>query len=140
MSAQDLDYPTLPGLSRRLASYIQEFGSDDDVIVQELHYSNPIDAQMILASGGVVLGLLRMVRDWSANRRIKNALANDVEDEVRMQKELRKRILQGISDGTIPIPEQWVDTLLTDRSVRAFDRLSRRNVELPTVPGDNNAV
>lgn len=136
---RDPDYPTPPGLSRLLAANFEEYSADNEVVVRELRYSNPVDAHLILASGGVVFGLLIMIRDWSSNRRVRDALADDIEDEVQMRKALRRHIMQGVADGTIPIPEKWVETLLTDRSVRAFDRLSRRSVELPTVPEDGDS-
>lgn len=130
---RDSELPLGRELSRRLAGLQAEWEADADILVRELHYRNPFDAQLVLVSGGVVLGLLRMIRDWSSNRRIGQVLADDVADEALKRKELRRRVLQGIADGDIPLPEQWLDPLLSDRAVRAFDRLSRRAVELPSL-------
>jgi hypothetical protein len=136
-TTHDLDLPMPNAVSRQLASYIREYGTDDEVVVRELHYANPLDVWLILAAGGVVLQLVRMIRDWSSERRVGNARAADVENAVQMRKAVRDQIIQRIAQGDIPIPEQWIENALTQDPVGAFERLSRRNVELPSIPPPN---
>jgi hypothetical protein len=126
----------LPQFEQAVATQARAVESDDDseVCVERLLYENPLEALLLVGSGGLVLKLLTLIRDWSAERRIHQARADDIEDEVRAKKRLRAVLLNGIAAGQFPIRQDWLDELVSPDIVRAIDALSQANLHVEELP------
>jgi hypothetical protein len=107
---------------------------DGEARVRELTYRNPLEAALIVAGGGVVLALLRMVRDWSAQRRISEATADDYVDLVRARKRVRQVVADALVRGEQAVPPDMLNALLTDDTVRAIEALGRADISLEEPP------
>ena len=134
-----------PDLERQIANYLGEYDLDNDglVLVERLTYANPVDVTLVTASGGVVLALLRLVRDWpsrrrvaSAQARIAEAQADDYEDQVALRKEARAVIRRGLLTGDLPLRPDQIDRLLTDDVVDSAWRLASAEPTIRDVSAD----
>lgn len=127
-------------LEREITAFMAEYRleEDADTLVRELTYRNPVEAALVLASGGVVLALLTLLRDWPSRRRINQAVARDYEDEVRARKRVRKTVTDALVGGELPLTPELIDHLLTDDTVRALDALGRADLSLQQQPTDGD--
>jgi hypothetical protein len=109
------------------------------VRVREATYRNPIE--VLLGGGGLlftgVVTVLRLVRDWSNERR-KGAAEADEAEAVARERELRVDVLRWLvdetRDGRIAVPPGQLLALVSDRDEVALDGLadSRPQLELPS--------
>lgn len=104
----------VPSVERAIRAQLQQSEADAkaEIRVQSFSYQNPAEL-IILAGGGVVLAVLRMVRDWSARRRLNDAVAEDYESAVRARDELRRELVERFVSGQLRITPEQVSDLLT---------------------------
>lgn len=103
--------------------------------VQRLEYANPIEL-ILLGSGLLLRGVIiaaRLVRDWSAQRRINSATAREAEAQARMTED-RARLYSWMVDqatsGQSPIPVGDLVQITTPADIRALSRLAEDPVTL----------
>jgi hypothetical protein len=51
----------------------RHYGANEDVRVVALAYANPLETVLLLTTGGIVLALLRVLRNWSTDKQIRGA-------------------------------------------------------------------
>lgn len=93
-----------------------------EVRVERLTYENPLEL-VIVATGAAILGILRLVRDWPANRRLADARARDFESRARTSDELRQVVVQQVAAGQLRLTPEQVLPLLTfdvEQALRAL--------------------
>lgn len=127
-------------LEPEIARWTAEAGvdRDDETLVREISYHNPMDVGLLVAGGGVVLALLRMIRDWPAQRRVNELRADDYADEVSARKRVRTALADAMVSGQLPVSAQQIDRLLTDETVRAIDALGRSRPSLQEPPSGDS--
>lgn len=104
------------------------------VRVVSLRYENPLD-MVILAGGVVVVYVLKMLREWSARRRLNNATATEYENGVTFREEVRSRVLAAIDNGTLPLSPDLVQSLLTDDVASSLGVLGDADLKVFGLPG-----
>ncbi len=110
---------------------LDQIGADAnaEIRVSRIHYENPIE-WVILASGVVVIALLKVIRDWPAHRRVKRAAALDYENEVETRRQLRALIVERFRADGIALSSKQIDELLSGSTVQAIKRLGDAGVDV----------
>lgn len=103
-----------PAFEAAVATQLQrsEAGSRWEVRVEYLSYRNPVEL-VILASGAVVIAVLRLVRDWPARRRLNESIADDYESTVQTRNRIREHVLDELASGQMHLRADQVEALLT---------------------------
>jgi hypothetical protein len=110
--------------------------------VESASYSNPLEV-VLGGSGLSLLGVtyvLRLIRDWSNERRKGAAQAEEAEaaarehqaqaDECRARADYARWLVDETKAGRIPIPPGDLLRVVTNDDMATLDRLVRRSVEL----------
>lgn len=86
-----------------------------------------------------MLALLRMIRDWPAQRCVNDLRTDDHEDEVSVRKRVRTAVADAMVSGQSPVSAELNDRLLDNETVRATDTLGRSRPSLQELPpGDGS--
>lgn len=147
------EYPFLPFIVERdsarylesaVEAYAREHRLDDgSVLVEAVSYRNPI--KVTLSLGISPKAALEILRDWSARRRMNNAIADDYEDIVRTRKRIRQELAERLLEGEQPVSSNLIENLLSTDVVEAFRTLGNSSVKLrelepPRNDGSGNEV
>lgn len=116
-------------------SLLREYGAGrahGSVQVEQLRYRNPLEL-VILASGIVVVGVLRLVRDWPERKRLNRAAAADYENAVNSREAARQVILSQLAQDGYRLSPDQVSSLLDGSTVDAIRALGDSSLEMRAI-------
>lgn len=119
-------------LGQEFSSALKQYLRDSalTVTVKRLNYENPFDVQLSLSLiSEHFVAVLKVIRDWTADRRIRKAEAEDFESVVRTREQLRGRVLAQLDEDS-DLPPWLIADLLTPRRLEAIDALAGAGPEI----------
>lgn len=113
-----------PRLERAVSEQLQEMdaAARAEVRVERLRYENPLEL-VIAATGVAVLAVLRLIRDWSTDRRIGAARALEYESAARVNDRVRRIAIEELASGRLRLSQEQILPLLTPNVVRTIRSL-----------------
>lgn len=114
-------------VNRDFARVVREHLRERELIVavDQLTYQNPFSLQLSLSLfSDAFVQVLKVIRDWSADKRIRKAQADDFESAIRARERLRQRVLDQLEQDGSPLPPGLVADLLTPKKLEAIDSVA----------------
>ncbi|PPI26965.1 hypothetical protein [Rathayibacter sp. AY1B5] len=111
---------------------------DGQITVQSLTYNNPLEL-VILVSGGVVVWVLRLLRDWPGRRQLNIAAASEYQSRAMFRNSVRRVVLRELESGQVPVTPELVEKLLTDDVTDAIGSLGDGPLEIRGLPSGPSA-
>lgn len=100
-------------------------------------YSNPLE--LVLAGGALLPGVVlaaRLVRDWSAKRRVNDAVAREAESEARITESRADlfafMVAEAKVQGGLPVPARELVQITTDWELKVLNRIAEDQVNITT--------
>jgi hypothetical protein len=120
-----------PALNRAVAARLRQTESERDarVVVEELHYSNPVE-WIILASGVVLLGVIKLIRDWPDRRELNQMVAANYRSVTRDRERARQIALNQLERGEYRLSRKQIEDLFTDDVADALGALGDARLEI----------
>lgn len=125
-----------PGFNQAVSERMQSSVNDSRVRVVRLEFSNPLEL-VIVASGAVVISMVRLLRDWPARRALNDAVAQNYRDTAHDRARVRQIIIEQLASGEHRLSAEQVADVFTAEVADAMLALgdARLEIEGPADPG-----
>lgn len=123
----------LPGGEDFVRQWAVALDPREEYRFRSMRYENPLTVEILSETGFAAASLaflLRLIRDWSSDKRRSAALAVDAESRTAFRSELRKILIDQVSKEKLILSEHALDELM---SGDADDALQKLTVTPPTV-------
>jgi hypothetical protein len=124
----------MPHSVRRLIAADALERRGNEAVLRRVQYENPVEVVLEATAAVFVAAgwLLTIVRDWRAQQRIGEAVADDIVNSVRAREIFRQELLRKVAEGQIQASPEEIMAALGDAPINGMARLAalRPNVEI----------
>lgn len=129
-----------PALVAAVEERLNRLETEEDaaVRVQSLTYQNPLEL-VILASGVVVVAVLRFLRDLPARRRLNDIAVDDYRNRTEDARELRRLLLRQLANGEHRLTAKQIERVMTPDVLDAMQALADADIQVRQLPGPDES-